>query len=431
MKRIIEATYPIDFRADDARRLGEALAHHDSVVLIGMKRVGISNFLRFFLNHDAIEKTYIKNGVPHVFVLVDLNDLVERDIPPFWTLLLTRLVDTVQRTDLPESVKRECRRLFVQSIQLKDQFFTLDSVQKVLAHFLNAGLYPTIFLVRFDRLADAATAEFFNNLQGLKEAAHQKLSYVFTSYRPLYDLAPTVFSKSFLSVFSRDLYLTPAKPADMKVILETLKDRYHVTLTESLSHAFVAASGGHVQYLHLAILRLAHERRLPNTQKNLLALLSGDEQVQLSSEELFESLTKTEKEALLAVARGEKLDENLRQVASYLWNTGMVAEELGKSTVFSPLFAGYLGKVTTTPAGNGEFTKKEHLLFTFLKTQEGQLCEREAIIEAVWPENKEFGVSDWAIDRLVARVRGKLKDQKNGYEIVTVKTRGYKLISKT
>mgnify|MGYP001585549604 FL=1 len=141
-------------------------------------------------------------------------------------------------------------------------------------------------------------------------------------------------------------------------------------------------------------------------------------------------MTKAEKEALLTINRGEMVDENLRQTAAYLWNTGMVTNMGGRSVIFSPLFAGYLGKVTTAVAGNGEFTKKEHLLFTFLKAHEGQLCEREAIIEAVWPENKEFGVSDWAIDRLVARVRGKLKHQGNTYEIITVKTRGYKLISK-
>jgi DNA-binding winged helix-turn-helix (wHTH) protein len=47
----------------------------------------------------------------------------------------------------------------------------------------------------------------------------------------------------------------------------------------------------------------------------------------------------------------------------------------------------------------------------------------------VWPEVEELGVSDWAIDRLVARVRNKLKLQKSGFEIQTIKTRGYKLIS--
>ena len=82
-RRVTEASYPIEFRAGDARKVGRSLAHHDSVVLIGAKRVGISNFLRFFLYHEAIASTYIKNSTPHVFVTVDLNDLVERNIVPF------------------------------------------------------------------------------------------------------------------------------------------------------------------------------------------------------------------------------------------------------------------------------------------------------------------------------------------------------------
>ena len=65
----------------------------------------------------------------------------------------------------------------------------------------------------------------------------------------------------------------------------------------------------------------------------------------------------------------------------------------------------------------------------FLKLHKDNICEREKIIEAVWPEVEAFGVSDWAIDRLAARVRQKMKLQKNSFEIQTVKTRGYKLIT--
>ncbi|MBI5448741.1 helix-turn-helix domain-containing protein [Candidatus Gottesmanbacteria bacterium] len=425
-KRVTEASYPIEFRAADARKLGESLAHHDSVVLIGAKRVGISNFLRFFLYHEDIGSIYIRNGTPHLFITVDLNDLVERNIVPFWTLLLTRLVDSVQGSPLPEAVKRQCRRLFVQSIQLKDLFFTVDSVQKVLAEIVAGGLYPTIFLIRFDRMSDVASQEFFNNLQGLKEAAHQKLSYVFTSYRPLYDLSPRVFPKSVLSVFARDMFLTPAKPGDMKIIFGTLAERYHTSFTEDVRDALVILSGGHVQYLHLAILRLQEEKNPP---PDLLTYLVGDEQIQLLSEELFESLTKIEKETVIAAARGDAIDITMRRTASYLWNTGIVSETQGKQHIFSSLFAQYLGTLATG-SGNGEFTKKEHSLVSFLQSHLGDLCERDAIIEAVWPESKDMGVSDWAIDRLVARVRSKLKDQKSSYEVLTVKTRGYKLIKK-
>ena len=72
-------------------------------------------------------------------------------------------------------------------------------------------------------------------------------------------------------------------------------------------------------------------------------------------------------------------------------------------------------------------SKKEHLLLTILEENRGALCEREHIIEYVWPEAQAYGVSDWAVDRLIARLRSKLKSSASEYEIVTVKTRGYKL----
>ena len=58
------------------------------------------------------------------------------------------------------------------------------------------------------------------------------------------------------------------------------------------------------------------------------------------------------------------------------------------------------------------------------------ILEREKIISYVWPEEEEFGVSDWTIDRLVARLRAKLLAQKSEYQLVTVKTRGFKLTKK-
>lgn len=427
MKHASEATYPIGFRSGDAKRLGTSLAHHDSVVLVGMKRVGISNFLRFFLNHPDIAATYIKNGMTHISIIVDLNDLVERDVYPFWMLVLTRLVDSIQKSTVPDSVKRESRRIFVKSIQLKDLFFTVESVRKLIGEINQHTIYPTIFLLRFDRIADIITPELFNNLQGLKEVVKQKLSYVFTSYRPLYELSPGVFTKASLSVFAQDMYVTPAGASDSNAILDTLATRYHATISSERIDQLIRVSGGHVQYMHLALLRQTNDPSLPQKEDDLIAILSKDEQIHLLSEELFDSLTKGEKEVLLSVHRAHPVDADGRRLAAYLWNTGMVDAQ---GRIFSPLFAAYLDTLTAIHQGNGEFSKKEHLLFGFLKSHEGALCEREAIIEAVWPESTDLGVSDWAIDRLVARVRHKLKHQGNVYEIVTVKTRGYKLTSR-
>jgi DNA-binding response OmpR family regulator len=113
-----------------------------------------------------------------------------------------------------------------------------------------------------------------------------------------------------------------------------------------------------------------------------------------------------------------------------LWETGFITKENEKETIFSPLLTDYvlhreLEDQKKTPSVH--LTRKEHLLYKLLESQPGEICEREKIIETVWPESAELGISDWAIDRLVARVRTKLKEQQSSYEIVTVRTRGYKL----
>lgn len=429
MKRVIEAEYPIGFRKSEATELGTHLSHHHSVVLVGMKRVGISNFLRFFLNHAGVVDTYIHNGMKSLFVQCDLNDLIELNLSAFWTLLFTRVVDSVQNSDLPETVKRQCRKMFVQSIQLKDHFFTVDSLRKTLEILVSAGYYPTLFLIRFDRLQSVVTPEFLSNLLGLRDAVKEKLSYVFTSFRPLPDLAPDVFKKQFISIFSRDMYLAPAQKDDMRIILETLEGQYHTNFVASTQNALLDLSGGYVQYLQLGVIRLREEKKQSKTASGLFSVLSCDEQITFQSEELFESLTKAEKEAVLSIKQGNSVSDSERENAQYLWNTGIVRDEKARTIFFSQLFDEYVGTLSMKPTNGREFTKKEHLLYTFLKSHEGELCEREAIIESVWPEHQDIGVSDWAIDRLVARLRSKLKAHGRPYQIITVVTRGYKLVA--
>lgn len=427
---VIEAVYPISFRASDASKLGQHLKNRNSVVLIGMKRVGISNFLRFFLHNKEIAKTYIKDGNSHLFIPVDLNDLVEREVFPFWILTLKRIYDGVENSNLGKPTKKYVERLFLDSMQSKDTFLTIESVKKSLARITEEKVLPTIFFIRFDRLKEVVTPELFGNLQGLKDAANRKVSYVFTSFRGLTDLSPNVFTKSSISLFARNIYIRPAEKKDTKVIFNTYKERYKLSLSDSLESSLFEIVDGYIQYLQLALISL-HETgvRLKNKEE-LFDFLSKDERILLQSEELWESLTGSEQNVLLKIEKGQIVILEERKTASYLWDSGFVVEEKSKIMVFSTLFNHYLKqrRITKGTTGSVDLSKKEHLLFTFLKSKLGAICEREEIIQAVWPEVEEFGVSDWAIDRLVARLRAKLKAQKAPYEIQTVKTRGYKMI---
>lgn len=426
--RVTEASYPITFRQDEARKLGEYIKQRQSVSLVGMKRVGISNFLRFFLNHKAIVTTHISTNEKHLFIPVDLNDLIEREIFPFWTLVLKRIVDASEMTDLPEETKKKINSLFLNSIQSQDRFLLIDSIRRSLALIAEHDIYPTLFFLRFDRLKDAFNPSFFDNLEGLREAAHDRVSYVFTSYRSLDSLFPDV--KNRLSVFAQVMHISPANDNDMAIIYDSYKKRYNFELSEDVEKALFRLVNGNVQYLQLAFILLNEKKEQKiDTEKDLLNVLLADERITLESEELWESLTKEEKQVLLPVAKGQPVQPDEKAKAMYLWDTGFIEETEKGPQVFSVLLEHYLvGKDSEDKKTQlVDLTRKEHLLFSLLESQMGEICEREKIIEVVWPEYQEFGVSDWAIDRLVARVRVKLRQQNSPYEIVTVRTRGYKL----
>lgn len=426
---VIEASYPITFRQNEAKVLGKHLKNRHSAVLIGMKRVGISNFLRFFLNHKEIASTYIGDGNAHLFIPVDLNDLVEREVFPFWILTLKRIYDAVEKSSLSASAKEYVEKLFLDSMQSKDTFLTIESIRKSLAKITQEKVMPAIFFIRFDRLKEIVTQEFFGNLQGLKDAANQKLSYVFTSFKRLADLVPSVFTKSSLSLFAQNMYIKPAEKEDTKIIFDTYQEKYKLDFSSALENSLFEVVDGYVQYLQLSLISFHEAGIKVKNKEEIFEFLSSDERINLQSEELWESLESSEKNILLKLEKAQGISEDEKKEASYLWDTGFIVNVGGKDEMFSSLFSHYLKQKQMHKNGNSnvELSKKENSLFNFLKSKVGNVCEREEIIKAVWPEVEEFGVSDWAIDRLVARLRVKLKSQNAKFEIQTVKTRGYKM----
>lgn len=428
---IIEASYPLTFHQKEAKILGEFIKNKHSVVLIGMKRVGISNFLRFFLYHQDIASTYIVDGKGHLFIPVDLNDLTEREIAPFWMLTHKRIVDSVGMSLLPEKVKKEIEALFLSSIQSQDLFLTIDSVRKSLLLIIAQGVRPTLFFILFDRMKDAITQEFFANLQGMRDATHQELSYVLTSFRSLDVVSPDVFTRSATSVYYHNMYIRPVEKSDMQSIYKTYIDRYKLSLAKDVEEELFRLVDGYVRFMDLSLIILNEAKeRLPQSARELSTLLHADERITIQSEELWESFTPDEQTVLGKIGKGQPVSKEEKDNARYLWDTGVITIEEEKETMFSPLFLFYLKQRGQQVINHGtDFTKKEHVLYNFLLAHTDEVCEREHIVEIVWPEEEELGVSDWAIDRLIARVRSKLKQQEAPYEIQTVKTRGYKLVN--
>jgi DNA-binding winged helix-turn-helix (wHTH) protein len=281
-------------------------------------------------------------------------------------------------------------------------------------------------------LQDVITSEFFRNLQGMIDATNHKLAYVFTSYRELNAIRPDVFDKQSLLSFSHKLYLKPAQEEDMMVILESLEHKYQMALNEDLKQAVLSYAAGHVQYLHLMMFLLNESSDLRDASpESFFGSALKDERIVLQSEELYDALSDHEQQVLIDALSAELSVTEAAHQARYLIESGYIYEDADKKVhAFNPFFETYLKdhlKKHVTPS-QSNLTKKEQLLYEILKEKKGEICERDDIVRYVWAECSEVGVSDWAVDRLVSRLRTKLRDIEQNAKIKTVKTRGFMLV---
>jgi DNA-binding winged helix-turn-helix (wHTH) protein len=402
----------------------EHIARHHSMQLIGMKRVGINNLIQHFFAH----KNYPSNQT-YLFVMVDLNNLVEREAFPFWQLTLKRIVDAVRDAKLPPQIEKKVTRIFENCIQYENILMTYDGIRESLHEIVNAGIYPVIFFTRFDRITNLLTEEFFDNLKGIHDAAQNRISYVFTSYRKLQELAPLASRNKTILDYLSTHYIKPAGESDSESIIRAFEQSFQIQIPEHEKKTIVQLAAGHVQYLQLSLTHYyeAHRENAENQNGNYAL----DERISMQSDELWESLGTQEQHILKKVHAEKIITSEDERLGAYLWNTGMIKNVGKRHVIFSPLFDTFIeSRITEKKAESLEFTKKEHLLFTCLLEHVDTICEREIIIEHVWPEDEDYGISDWSIDKLVERLRIKLAKKHPEYEIITVRTRGYKMMKR-
>lgn len=77
-----------------------------------------------------------------------------------------------------------------------------------------------------------------------------------------------------------------------------------------------------------------------------------------------------------------------------------------------------------------KLSRKEYELLLFLYKNAGNVCSRDEIIEAVWPESKDSSaISDATIDQLIHRLRSRVEPEPaNPSRIISKKSFGYILV---
>jgi DNA-binding response OmpR family regulator len=171
---------------------------------------------------------------------------------------------------------------------------------------------------------------------------------------------------------------------------------------------------------------------------------------QRNCQEIWEDLVPDEQNVLLALSTGANETMLDPEIVAYLEQTGLLRRFTQKAEVrfFSPILAAFVAQQRGTRAGiielhpktravlrDGisleiELTSHEDRLLSFLLEHAGEVCQKDVLIQAVWPgEQIVEGVRDDRLAQLIRRLRDKIEPEPaHPAYIQTVHGRGYRFV---
>lgn len=367
-----EVAFGQDFAKDKLKDFKTLIDRSISFVTMSMPGVGASYFLRYLATKDFAH-----------FVHVDMYSLPVLTQYEFFKLLLSELGGKpASKSD--EQLLSESKRLLDLLSQKQEKIVIIFS--------------------RFDQLKKEFDWNFLSNIQSLTSIAPDKIVLIFTSVKPLYELAPEALTGGNLNFYSENLYFKPYSIVDLREILKIEPGR--LTSKENLERLLIF-SGGHNQLLHILL----------SSQKEQLLL---DKFVKLQLKELVDYLDYTQRKQIQKIAQGKKIEE----IDDYLLGVGMVKKEGQNYQLFTSLLVEYIK--TNFPV---KLSLKEAKLFRLLRKHIGDIVPKDEIFTEVWdPPAGGSETTDWALDALIYRLRKHPFIKAHGYIIESHKKVGYTLI---
>lgn len=256
------------------------------------------------------------------------------------------------------------------------------------------------------------------------EASDPNLSLLFFSET---DLTNPSVSRNFslTSLFSRVFYYPLYDKKDSLDFIKYLCQKWAVKIKDSVKNKIVDFCGGHFWLVKEAV------RQLKDNPTEKVEKILKSEPMDFRLSQIYLSFLPSEKEVLKKIIAGEKITNEIEKHSlNYLTKIGVVK----KNQLKIPLLENYLRKFLPKKiisfdnnhfSANGIiidhlFSRKEKRALKTLLLKQNQTVSREEMAKALWPIKTEEFYSDWAIDRIIARLREKIKQL--GISKKTIKT---------
>lgn len=242
---------------------------------------------------------------------------------------------------------------------------------------------------------------------------------------------PAIVKNLRTSLFSYIYFYPLYNKTDSIGFVNHLLNKWEVSIPESQKEELIDNCGGYFWLLKQALICLKD-----NPKMNMKDIVQYDG-VKIALEHLYGDLLDSEREVIKNIIFGHKVEgHSQKHSLNYLEKTGVINN--GKITI--PFLVSYikdhLPKMMAEVKDNhihinsvnvdNQFSKNEKRLFRILIEKKNFTVSRDDLASAIWPNSPEESYSDWAVDRLVARLRVKIKNLGMSEDLIkTVRNQGY------
>ena len=432
--------FPATYRQREVAQIAAWIDAGDSGLIVGLSGAGKSNVLGF-VAHRSLPLSPPLGGMKGGAILrplLDLNRLPEPTLAAFLRQLLAAF-DDAAAGQLAAEAQAQLKAITDKGLAQTDAFLLGRSVEAAL-NFLcsEMKLRAVILMDRFDVALEHLPSAFYNNLRAWRDAHKARLTYVVAARRDWPDWPNLPALSEFTDLIAgRTCWVGALAPDDVRWNLERFGgERPNKKLVERMT----ALSGGHAGLLKtLWAAGAGREEKAP-------VEWAGQSGVRRQCQELWDDLPSEVQEPLRS---WQTIDTPPQAKAQgFLLNTGLLIERGRELHITSAVFeaftreqAGSGAGVLTRDAATGqvyrggiklavELTPQEDRLLAHLLDHPGEVCDKDALAEAVWPEQVRVnGIRDDRLAQLVRRLRDKVEpDPHSPRYIVPVWGRGYRLV---
>lgn len=443
--------FPVTYRQEQIETILNWLRGGRSGVVVGMSGAGKSNLLGFLAGRPDAARPHLGDAVDDTcFLLLDANRLPALTGTVFHRAMLHTLHQ--HRGCLPEELQEKVSAIYRERIDSEDDLLLFGALQDLHQVFCYTGGKRVVWLLdRFDQACRHLDAQFLNSLRALRDAFKIQLCFVVATRYPLIRLRedPGEIDEFYELLAANTCWVGPMVERDAQWVARQMAERLGANFAEKDVARISSLTGRLPAFLKAGFTLLASGELDVETDEDTWQeqLLSRPE-IQRQCQQLWDDLTDAQQVGLLGVMGGSPADSIDLDSLAGLQDMGLVFEEAGRLRVFSPLFESFVSEVKGSPGvqirlhpetravwrGNTQLpvslTLKEDQLLSYFLEHTSELCTKDALIRAVWPDEVLMeGVRDDRLAQLVKRLREKIElDPGDPGYILTVHGQGYRFV---